>query len=62
MSFDYAGLFGALKPETALVVGALLVLGLDLSLLKGRSAGARRGAALFLGSAALMVAGWLVWV
>ena len=62
MSFDYAALFWALRPETALVVGALLVLSLDLSLLKGRSADARHGIALGLGSLALVVAAWLAWI
>jgi NADH-quinone oxidoreductase subunit N len=54
MNPDYGGLARALLPETALVAGAVAVLGLDLTLLRGRAPGARLRAA--AGVAALAVA------
>jgi NADH-quinone oxidoreductase subunit N len=56
---DYAGLFLALRPEAALVVGALVALGLDLSILRGRPAGERLSAALWVGAVAVIAAGTL---
>ena len=56
MNPDYAGLFSALRPEAALVVGALVVLGLDLSVFRRGSAGGRHRAALRVGGLAVLAA------
>jgi NADH-quinone oxidoreductase subunit N len=61
MSPDYAGLFRALGPEAALVVGALAVLGLDLTLFRRHSLGERLRLALWVGSLAVLAAGVHVW-
>jgi NADH-quinone oxidoreductase subunit N len=55
---DYAGLFLALRPEAALVAGALLALALDLSLFRRSRAGVRLGAALWVGALAVLAAGF----
>lgn len=57
MNADYAGLFHALRPETHLVIGALLVLGFDLAWAKHRPAN-RHHVALLLGTIALLMAGY----
>ena len=57
MNPDYAGLFLALRPEAALVAGALAALGLDLSVFRRCKAGARLGAALWVGALAVAAAG-----
>ncbi len=61
MTPDYAGLFSALRPEISLVLGALLVLGLDLTLYRRHSPGGRLQLALWVGSLALLTAGFQVW-
>ncbi len=57
MNADYAGLFHALLPETHLVVGALLVLTIDMIWARHRSAN-RHHVALLLGTIALGTAGY----
>lgn len=59
MNPDYAELARALRPESAMVVGALLVLGLDLSLLRRSALEVRLHATAVLGAAACGVALWL---
>ena len=59
MSLDYTLLFKALRPETALVVGALAVLGLDLPALRQLSNAKRLQVAAGLGALALFAAVWL---
>ena len=61
MSFDYAGLFYAFGPEAALVLGALAVLGLDLTLFRRRTPGERLRLALWVASLAVLAAGVHVW-
>ena len=61
MSPDYAGLFRALGPEAALVVGALAVLGLDLTLFRRHNPGERLRLALWVASLAVLAAGVHVW-
>jgi len=56
MSPDYAGLFQALGPEAALVLGALAVLGLDLTLFRRHSLDERLRLALWVGSLAVLAA------
>ncbi|MCF7686894.1 MAG: NADH-quinone oxidoreductase subunit N [Cephaloticoccus sp.] len=56
MSPDYNGLFHALLPETALVLGALIVLGFDLITGRRRSREERLRAAAMLGGFAVVVA------
>jgi NADH-quinone oxidoreductase subunit N len=53
---NYAEIFGALRPEAALVVGALVVLGVDLSLGRGRAEAARLRTSALLGLAAIAIA------
>jgi NADH-quinone oxidoreductase subunit N len=62
MNPDYAGLFLALKPETALVVGAVAVLGLDLSVFRRHAAAERLRLALWVASLAVLTAGVNVWL
>lgn len=57
MNLDYAGLFRALQPETHLVLGALIVLGLDLAG-AGRRPASRHQVSLAVGLLALALAGW----
>jgi NADH-quinone oxidoreductase subunit N len=54
---DYTGLFLVLRPEAALVSGALVALGLDLSVFRRRRADARLCAALWVGALAVLAAG-----
>lgn len=54
MSADYAGLFQALRPEAVLVVGALVVLGMDLTVFRNHSAVDRLGRARLIGALALV--------
>ena len=61
MSPDYAGLFYALRPETSLVVGALIVLGLDLSIFRRHTLAQRLNLALYVGALAVLAAGVAVW-
>ena len=56
MTPDYTTLVQALLPETLLVVGALLVLGLDLTVFRRRPAGYRLHAAAAIGALALTAA------
>ncbi|MFI5357092.1 MAG: NADH-quinone oxidoreductase subunit N [Opitutales bacterium] len=56
MSPDYAGLFSALRPEAALVVGALVVLGFDLLAGCKRTRDERLRAAATLGGFAIVAA------
>jgi len=56
MSPDFAGLFGALRPEASLVLGALAVLGLDLSVFRRRAPEARLRLALGVGILAVLAA------
>lgn len=60
MSPDYSGLFLALRPETALVVGALAVLGLDLTLFRRRTAAERFQLALWVAGLAVLAAAYHV--
>ena len=60
MNLEYAGLFHALRPEISLVVGALLILGLDLSVFRRRSPVERLQRARGLGLLAVAAAGWHV--
>jgi NADH-quinone oxidoreductase subunit N len=53
---DYAGLFHALKPEASLVIGALAVLGLDLSFFRKHTSRERLQLALWVGALAVMAA------
>ena len=57
MNADYAGLFRALRPETHLVIGALLVLIFDMVWARHRPAN-RHHVALLLGTIALGMAGY----
>ena len=59
MSLDYRTLFEALRPEGALIIGALAVLGFDLSILRRLSESLRYRASLAVGAAAVVVAGCL---
>ena len=61
MTPDYAGLFSALLPEASLVLGALLVLGLDLTLYRRHSPAERLSLALWVGMLALVTAGFQIW-
>jgi len=61
MNPDYSGLFAALLPETALVLGALVVLGLDLSAFRRRNPGERLQLALGVATLAVLAAGVSVW-
>lgn len=56
MSQDYAGLFYALRPEAALVLGALAVLALDLAFYRGRSPSERLQLALVAAAVAVAAA------
>ena len=58
MNLSYGELFHALRPEAALVVGALLVLGFDLATGRGRTAGARLLASVCVGLLAIAFAAW----
>ncbi len=58
MNADFVALFNALRPESALVVGALVILGLDLSLFRQRTRAERLHYALLLGALAVAVAIW----
>ncbi len=62
MSPDYTGLFAALRPETALVVGALAVLGLDLTLFRRRTPGERLHLALWVAGLAVLASGFQAWM
>lgn len=59
---DYAGLLYALRPEASLVLGALAVLGLDLTAFRGRSLFERQRLALFVGALAVVSAGAYAWL
>ncbi|MES1166468.1 MAG: proton-conducting transporter membrane subunit, partial [Pseudomonadota bacterium] len=61
MTPDYAGLFSALLPEASLVLGAVLVLGLDLTRYRHRRPSERLSLALWVGLLALVAAGFQVW-
>ncbi len=56
MIHDYIGLFSALRPELALVFGALVVLGIDLAFGRKRSLEARLRNSATLGSLAVLAA------
>ena len=58
MNLNYGELFHALRPEAALVVGALLVLGLDLATGRGRTAVARLMTSTSIALAAVALAAW----
>lgn len=58
MTLSYAELFRALLPETALVLGALVVLGYDLATGKGRTAGQRLRTSTGIGLVALVAAAY----
>jgi len=62
MNPDYSGLFAALGPETALVLGALAVLGLDLSVFRSRTRADRLRLALSVAALAVLAAGASVWL
>ena len=62
MSPDYESLFFALQPETSLLVGALAVLGLDLTVFRLRSQGERLRLALWIAAVAVLTAGANVWL
>ncbi len=53
---NYAEIFGALRPEAALVLGALVVLGVDLAFGRRRSEAARLRTSALIGLAAIAVA------
>lgn len=59
MSASYPELFNALRPEAALVVGALSVLGLDLTLGRSRTISERTGMSLAAAAVAVVAAGIL---
>jgi NADH-quinone oxidoreductase subunit N len=61
VSLSYAELFRALRPETSLVFGALIVLGLDLSLFHKHPLAERLRLALLMGALATVVAMVHVW-
>ena len=61
MNPDYAGLFHALRPETSLVVGALIILGLDLSIFRRHTPVERLNLALWIGALAVLAAAAHVW-
>ncbi len=61
MNPDYAGLFHALRPETSLVIGAIAVLGLDLSIFRRRTVEQRLALAILIGALAVLAAGASVW-
>ena len=61
MNTDYAGLFSALRPETSLVLGALLALGLDLTLFRKHTLEERLRLALLVGGLAIVAALMSVW-
>ena len=58
MNFSYAELFRALLPETALVLGALVILGFDLAAGKTKTALQRLRASTFIGLTALVAAAY----
>jgi NADH-quinone oxidoreductase subunit N len=62
VSPDYAGLFNALRPEVALVLGALVALALDLSVFRRHSDGERLRLALWVGALAVLAAGVPAWL
>jgi len=57
VSLDYATLFQALRPELVLVLGALAVLGLDLSVLRRLDGARRLQVAIAVGALAVGIAG-----
>jgi NADH-quinone oxidoreductase subunit N len=61
MNLDYAQLARAFGPEAALVVGALVVLGVDLSVLRGSALATRQRTAAALGALACIAAIALSW-
>jgi NADH-quinone oxidoreductase subunit N len=61
VSLDYFALFSSLRPETSLVVGALLTLALDLSIFRKHSESERLHLALAVGALALLAAFFQVW-
>ena len=61
MSPDYAGLFRALRPETSLVVGALIALGFDLAVFRRHTLEERLRLALWFGALAVVAAMANVW-
>lgn len=61
MSPDYLQLFRALRPETSLVLGALIALALDLSLFRRHTLEERLRLALLVGSLAVLAAMAHVW-
>jgi len=58
---DYAGLFRALRPEASLLVGAFVMLSLDLSVFRSRSIGERFRLATLIGGMAVVAAMSHVW-
>ena len=62
MSLDYNALFEALRPETALVVGALAILGIDLTALRKKGADRRLAVAVGVGMLAVLASLWFVGV
>ncbi|MEO6001916.1 MAG: NADH-quinone oxidoreductase subunit N [Opitutus sp.] len=61
MNVDYSELFRALRPETSLLIGALLMLGLDLTVFRQRSSADRMRLAAFIGALATVTAMIHVW-
>lgn len=61
MSHDYLQLFRALRPETSLILGALVALGLDLSVARRHTLEERLRLALFVGGLAIVAALAHVW-
>jgi NADH-quinone oxidoreductase subunit N len=59
---DYAGLFSALRPEAFLLLGAFVVLALDLSVFRRRTAAERLGLALRVGALSVAVAVLPAWL
>jgi NADH-quinone oxidoreductase subunit N len=58
---DFTGLASALRPETSLVIGALLALGLDLSVFRRHSESERLTLASFIAALAVVAAMAQVW-
>ena len=61
MSPDYAGLFQALRPEAALVLGAVAVLGIDIAVDRRRTLGERQRIALWVAAIAIAAAFLPAW-
>ncbi len=62
MNHDYLQLFRALRPETSLLLGALVVLGLDLVVVKRHTLEERLRLSLWIGAIAILAAMAHVWL